>query len=554
MQHRAEYCPIPLLGGGARASSSASHRRAMQQPTSAWLDAPSVILCSANPFGAVPPTVQCANAEWRTLFRYTSAAHYGIYGKPLSALVAGPGTSLSLDTAVRCCSAIPTGVAASCSMNLTLYRADESEVRCTMIVQRFYARCMESASNENGESILVTMECFRNDGSDAVSGKLPARQEEVAAVPNPPSLQTASDGSTSSSSSSCAANEAKAKARAVCPVVGAMPRTTRCVSALFPATAHPSSAFPANAKGAPQIAAAIVTRSNPCIIVAVNDAWTPFFNTHAPKHSMPTRENIVGCSAHCLGSVLVRASDLDVLEQCSEQRDWGWNEEVQLPLAASPHIARAAARASARAPVPAERSPAQPAWLVCTQFEIAAAGSRAGQRFQLLVVRTAPPPAVTKAALKLAKRREAQARYRTKNKLAIAACSADVARSIEAVNTWLALKSRLSSTAIATNGGGVGPLTRDAVRTQYTILCERHARIVTKPKSGGAKSTKRKASSLASAAVPSQCKTSEPGSTTTQSARARRRPSTDGQRRRLLALQEVARDFAVLRDAVRTIL
>ena len=190
---------------------------------------------------------------------------------------------------------------------------------------------------------------------------------------------------------------------------------------------------------------------------------------------------------------------------------------------------------------------------MCTQFEISAAGSRAGQRFQRLVVRTAPPPAVTKAALKLAKRREAQARYRAKNKLAIAACSTDVARSIEAVKTWLA------STATATDGGGVSPLTRDDVRTQYTVLFERHARIVAKPRRsaksgcGGAKSTKRKASALASAAVPSQCKTSEPVCTTMQSARARRRPSTDGQRRRLLALQQVASDLAILRDAVRTI-
>ena len=40
-----EFCPIPLLGG-ARASNSASHHRAMQQPPSAWLNAPSVILCS----------------------------------------------------------------------------------------------------------------------------------------------------------------------------------------------------------------------------------------------------------------------------------------------------------------------------------------------------------------------------------------------------------------------------------------------------------------------------------------------------------------------------
>ena len=187
-----------------------------------------------------------------------------------------------------------------------------------MIIARIYARCMASVSNANGEAILVTMERAHDDGTDAVSGKLPALQEEVAAVPNPQPLQTVSDGTTSTTSSSCcAADEVKAKARAVCPVVGTMPRTIRCVSALFPATAHPSSAFPANAKGAPKIAAAIVTRSNPCIIVAVNDAWMSFFNTHAPLHSMPTREHIVGCSVHCLGSVLVRASDLDILEQCS---------------------------------------------------------------------------------------------------------------------------------------------------------------------------------------------------------------------------------------------
>ena len=628
VDHQPElWCPIPDLF--ARDASAESSSRPIAQPPSAWINAPSVILSPAAPWPddiGASPTVKCANEKWRALFRYSTAAgHYGIYGATLSALIEGAKTSISLDTAVRCCAAIPAGVAAKCTLNLILYRADRSEVSCKMTVSRIYARCLDSIGSAKGEALLVTMVPAHDDESDEVGGVLSTQQleEEVVdfpppnaalsaarrrapppaggshradadkssggeesadgaladgargrsasisssfasfglAIPNPPSpgepprgdwrpllhrrrLQepAVSDGATSRGTS-CAADATAAKAGAVCPVVGATPPPTRCRSDSkhFPATARPSSAFPTNPAGAPPIAAIIVTRSNPCVIVAVNDAWMPFFKTHAPTHAMPTREHIIGCSIHCLGSVLVQAADLDILEECGEQRDWGWNEEVRLPL--TPPHNTAAAASSARTHV-------ESMWIGCTQFDIAGAEGCAARRFQLVVVGAPSPSTPTKAALKRAKRREAQARYRTKNKLAIAASIADMARSIEAIDSWL-----VSS---ATNCGE-SDTTRSAVQKQFAILTERHARVVKKPSRstkdscGGAKCTKRKASALATAAVPSRCTNREMTSRATEPARARRRPSTDGQRQKLLAVQEVASDLATLRAATHTL-